>query len=77
VYAYESMLLMLDAIDRAGAGAGAREGIVNALFDTSRRRSAIGTYSINEDGDTSKRDYDVYGIRSGDLTYLRTVATGP
>ena len=77
VYAYESMLLMLDAIDRAGAGAGARAGIVNALFDTSRRRSAIGTYSINEDGDTSKRNYDVYSIRSGDLTHLRTITTSP
>jgi branched-chain amino acid transport system substrate-binding protein len=77
VYAYESMLLMLDAIDRAGAGAGSRDGVVSALFDTSRRRSAIGTYSINEDGDTSKRDYDVYGILSGNLTYLRTITTSP
>jgi branched-chain amino acid transport system substrate-binding protein len=76
VYAYESMLLMLDAIDRAGADTGARERIVHALLDTSRRRSAIGTYSISEDGDTNKRDYDVYGIRSGNPEYRRTINRG-
>ena len=52
-YGYESMALVLDAIDRAGDGGARREDIVAAAFDTRDRDSVIGTYSIDGDGETT------------------------
>ena len=68
VYAYEAMRLMLDAIERSGSGK--REDVVRALQATPRRPSAIGPYSLDVNGDTDQRAYDVYGIRNGELHYL-------
>lgn len=67
-YAYESMRLMLDAIERSGSGD--REDVVRALLRTPTRPSAVGRYTLDENGDTNLRAYDVYGIRNGGLQFL-------
>jgi branched-chain amino acid transport system substrate-binding protein len=71
IYGYEAMNLALDAIKRAGSGD--KEKILEALFATKDRKSVLGTYSIDENGDTSLTDYGVYKIEGGELTFDKTV----
>jgi branched-chain amino acid transport system substrate-binding protein len=71
IYGYEAMRLVLDAIERAGAPD--RQRVIDALFNTRNRQSVLGTYSIDENGDTSLTDYGVYTIKGGELTFDRTI----
>jgi branched-chain amino acid transport system substrate-binding protein len=71
IYGYEAMRLALDAIERSGDGA--KENIVKALFETKDRESVLGTYSIDENGDTTLTDYGVYTIDGGELQFDSTI----
>jgi branched-chain amino acid transport system substrate-binding protein len=71
IYGYEAMRLVLDAVERAGSTS--KEDILKALFDTKDRESVLGTYSIDENGDTTLTDYGVYTIEDGELTFDKTV----
>jgi branched-chain amino acid transport system substrate-binding protein len=71
IYGYEAMRLALDAIERSGTGS--KEDIIAALFDTKDRSSVLGTYSIDENGDTTLTDYGVYTIDGGQLTFDSTI----
>ena len=66
------MRLALDAIERSGDAA-SKEDIIEALFDTKDRASVLGTYSIDENGDTTLTDYGVYTIEGGELTFDKTI----
>jgi branched-chain amino acid transport system substrate-binding protein len=66
------MSLLLDAIDRAtdhGTKPALRSQVRAAIFATRDRRSVLGTYSIDADGDTTLGRYGVYGIVDGRLTF--------
>jgi branched-chain amino acid transport system substrate-binding protein len=52
-YGYEAMAVVLDSIQRAGDQGDDREAVVDAFFDTQDRDSVLGTYSIDEVGDTT------------------------
>ncbi len=71
IYGYEAMRLALDAIERSGTGS--KEDIIKALFDTKDRESVLGTYSIDENGDTTLTDYGVYTVKDGELTFDSTI----
>ena len=71
IYGYEAMRLALDAIERSKTGN--KEDIVKALFDTKDRESVLGTYSIDENGDTTLTDYGVYTINGGELQFDSTI----
>jgi branched-chain amino acid transport system substrate-binding protein len=71
IYGYEAMRLALDAIGRSETGA--KEDIVKALFSTKDRKSVLGTYSIDENGDTTLTDYGVYTIKDGELQFDSTI----
>jgi branched-chain amino acid transport system substrate-binding protein len=71
IYGYEAMRLALDAIERSGTGN--KEDIVTALFETTDRESVLGTYSIDENGDTTLTDYGIYTIDGGELTFGQTI----
>jgi branched-chain amino acid transport system substrate-binding protein len=71
IYGYEAMRLALDAIQRSGTGE--KADIVKALFDTKDRQSVLGTYSIDENGDTTLTDYGIYTVKGGELTFDRTI----
>jgi len=71
IYGYEAMRLALDAIERSGTGE--KEDIIAALFDTKDRSSVLGTYSIDENGDTTLTDYGVYTVDGGQLTFDSTI----
>jgi branched-chain amino acid transport system substrate-binding protein len=71
IYGYEAMRLALDAIERSGTGE--KADILKAIFETKDRTSVLGTYSIDENGDTSLTDYGVYSIEGGELTFDKTI----
>jgi len=71
IYGYEAMRLALDAIERSGTGE--KADIVKALFDTKDRDSVLGTYSIDENGDTTLTDYGVYTVDGGELKFDSTI----
>ena len=64
------MSLALDALKRAQSKLGgdikaARQAVVDAIFATKGRESVIGTYDIDENGDTTLTDYGLYVIEDG------------
>ena len=72
IYGFEAMSLMLDAIARAtdrGRRPAVRSNVATALFHTRDRRSVLGTYSIDGNGDTSLRRYGVYRVVGGQLAF--------
>jgi len=71
IYGYEAMKLALDAIERSGTGK--KEDVVKALFATKDRPSVLGTYSIDENGDTTLTDYGVYRIKDGNPSFVDTI----
>jgi branched-chain amino acid transport system substrate-binding protein len=71
IYGYEAMRLGLDAIERSKTGS--KEDVLKAIFDTKDRQSVLGTYSIDENGDTTLTDYGVYSIDGGDLKFDETI----
>jgi branched-chain amino acid transport system substrate-binding protein len=71
VYGYESMRLVLDALEAVGPD---RAAIVRWLHRSVRDRpSPFGPYSINRFGDTSVRTFGLYRIRDRRLEYVETV----
>jgi branched-chain amino acid transport system substrate-binding protein len=71
IYGYEAMNLALDAIERSGDGS--KENVIKALFDTKDRESVLGTYSIDENGDTTLTDYGLYTVSGGELQFDKTI----
>ena len=70
IYGYEAMDLVIDTIEAAGAEGTSREGVLKQLFQTKDRESVLGTYSIDENGDTSLTDYGLYVVGDeGDPTF--------
>jgi branched-chain amino acid transport system substrate-binding protein len=77
IFGYEAMSLMLSSIDRAtshGRNPARRAAVVAAIFATRNRHSAIGTYSIDRDGDTTLDIYGVYRVVGGRLQLWQAVA---
>jgi len=71
IYGYEAMSLALDAIKRSETGT--KEDVKKALFATKDRVSVLGTYSIDENGDTTLTDYGSYKIANGQLKFDQTI----
>jgi branched-chain amino acid transport system substrate-binding protein len=73
IYGYETMALALDVLKRAGDKANDRAEVVRQLFATKDRESVLGTYSIDENGDTTLTDYGLYTIEKGVPTYSKKI----
>ena len=73
IFGYETMSLILDSIKRAGDEGNSRDKVLEALFNTENRKSVLGTYSIDDNGDTTLSDYGVYSIDGGELAFEKTV----
>ena len=50
-----------------------KQAMIDALFNTKGRQSVLGTYDIDENGDTTLTDYGVYTIKDGELIFGETV----
>lgn len=61
-YGYEAMAVVLDSIERAEDPTD-RGSVVDAFFATSDRDSILGTYSIDEVGDTTLDELGAYVVR--------------
>ncbi len=68
-YAYEAANVMLDAIERAseeaGGGVPEREAVVQQIFATEDYQGALGTWSFDEDGDTTLTELSVQTVENG------------
>jgi len=78
IYGYESMSLLLDSIKKAGIKNGesiadARAAVVKAIYSTKNRQSVLGTYSIDQNGDTTLTDYGLYKIANGKLAFDKVI----
>jgi branched-chain amino acid transport system substrate-binding protein len=73
IYGYESMALVLDAIERAGSEGNSREKVLEELLNTKGRKSVLGTYDIDDTGDTTLTDYGAYKIEGGKLSFFKTI----
>ena len=73
LYGFETMSLALDAINRAGDKGNDRQAVIQQLFATKDRPSVLGTYSIDQNGDTTNTDYGLYKIDNGQLSFDQVI----
>ncbi|HEY1689234.1 MAG TPA: branched-chain amino acid ABC transporter substrate-binding protein [Solirubrobacteraceae bacterium] len=73
---YEAMSVVLAAIERAGIEGNDREAVVKAMFETRRRESVLGRYSVLSDGETTLASYGVDRIERGQLRFWRELRVG-
>jgi branched-chain amino acid transport system substrate-binding protein len=73
IYGYEAMRLVLDTCEQLAADCTDRQAMIEALFNTKGRESVLGTYDIDENGDTTLTDYGVYTIEGGELQFDQTI----
>jgi branched-chain amino acid transport system substrate-binding protein len=73
IFGFETMSLILDAIESAGDKGNDRDEVLKEIYATNRPDSVLGSYSIDDDGDTTLTDYGVYKIEDGELTFDKTV----
>jgi branched-chain amino acid transport system substrate-binding protein len=73
LYGYEAMSAVLAAVRRAGKDGNDRGKVIDRMIETRGRASALGTYTIDEDGDTSIKGYGSYRVRDRRLVFLRVL----
>jgi branched-chain amino acid transport system substrate-binding protein len=73
IYGYEAMRLVLDTCEQLGPDCTDKQAMIDALFNTKGRSSVLGTYDIDENGDTTLTDYGVYAIEGGELAFDQTI----
>jgi branched-chain amino acid transport system substrate-binding protein len=74
IYGYETMKLALDTLEAVGDKANDREAVRNQLLTkTKGREGALGTYDIDENGDTTLTDYGLYDIKAGQLEFVKAI----
>ena len=75
-YAYEAANVMLDAIERAADEAGGvpeRQAVIDEVFATEDFEGVLGTWSFDEEGDTSLTELSVQTIDGGEFTLDRVI----
>jgi branched-chain amino acid transport system substrate-binding protein len=77
IYGYEAMKLVLDTCKELGSDCSDRQAMIDALFQTKGRKSVLGTYDIDENGDTTITDYGVYAVKGGELEFDQTIQAAP
>jgi branched-chain amino acid transport system substrate-binding protein len=73
IYGYEAMSLVLDACEKLGAKCSDKQAMIDQLFNTKGRESVLGTYDIDENGDTTLTDYGIYTVKGGELVFDETI----
>jgi branched-chain amino acid transport system substrate-binding protein len=73
IYGYEAMSVTLEAIKAAGDKGNDRAAVVEAFFNIKGRESVLGTYDIDENGDTTLSDYGGNRIEGGKLVFDKVI----
>jgi len=73
VYAYQSMMLVLDSIDRAGVAE--RGPILDAMRETTDFEGLTGTFSFDENGDSTAAAF--FGYEAADGVFMNPVPITP
>jgi branched-chain amino acid transport system substrate-binding protein len=71
IYGYEAMAVALQAIKNAGDRADHDQAVIDSFFQIKDRDSVLGTYSIDEHGDTTFSDFGGYAVRGGRLVFRK------
>ncbi len=69
IFGYEAMGALLAAIDKAGKRGNDRQAVIDAFFGLKNRESVLGTYSIDDNGDTTRSEYGGYKVVGGRLVF--------
>jgi branched-chain amino acid transport system substrate-binding protein len=77
VYGYTAMALLLDALKRAEGDAGHRDKVIDELIDTNDYASPVGTFSIDDNGDTSLDRIAGYRIKRGSPSFAAGLVGEP
>ncbi len=64
IYGYEVMSLGLDTIADLGSDGSDKASVLDALFATKDRKSVLGTYGFDSNGDTTLKSYGLYKVGS-------------
>jgi branched-chain amino acid transport system substrate-binding protein len=74
-YGYEAANVLLDAIDRAYKADGkvTRAGVVRELFATKNYDGVLGTWSFDENGDTTLTQLSGQKVENGDFQFNRII----
>jgi len=70
IYGYEAASAVLDSIEK---GNGEKEAVIKAFFAIENKESALGTYSIDDDGDTTLTTYGAYIAKGGKLVFSKAI----
>ena len=74
ILGYEAMKLGLSTIAGLGADGDSKSAVLSALFSTTNRRSVLGTYGFDKNGDTTLRSYGLYRVGpNGDPVFVKTI----
>ncbi|MDQ3241159.1 MAG: branched-chain amino acid ABC transporter substrate-binding protein [Actinomycetota bacterium] len=73
IYGYESMALILDAIERAGPRGNDSQAVIDAALGTENRKSVLGEYSIDDNGDTTLTTEALFGVENGELSIEKNI----
>jgi hypothetical protein len=73
VFGYEAMQAVFYALTKAGSSANNRSAVVRNFFGIRNRSSALGTYSINSDGDTNIGPFVFSRLRAGKLVPFKSL----
>jgi branched-chain amino acid transport system substrate-binding protein len=76
-YAYEAANVLLDAIERASEEAGGevpdRQAVIEQVFATEDYEGVLGTWSFDEDGDTSLTELSIVEVKGGEFQTNRAL----
>jgi branched-chain amino acid transport system substrate-binding protein len=74
IYGYDTMDLALDTLKALGDKANDRKAVVDQLVGKTKGRSSVlGTYDIDENGDTTLTDYGLYTIENGEPAFSKVI----
>jgi branched-chain amino acid transport system substrate-binding protein len=73
IQGYEAVQAIVSSIRAAGENGNDRREVIRNFFRIDGRRSVLGTYSIDGNGDTTLSRYGSYVVRDGRLRFLRVL----
>ena len=67
------MSVVLDAIKNAGDKGNDRQAVIDEFFKIKGRERVLGTYDIDENGDTTLSDYGGNRVEGGKLVFDKVI----